>query len=247
MFKKTFLSLILFSAVFGFYSLMNFSFPVLDSRVHGPIIRNKNGTSTNWSGYAVYGGTATDVKGSWTVPSLSCGSTNTYSSAWVGIDGYNDNSVEQTGTEQDCINGSQSFYAWYEMYPKPGYKLPLAIKAGDVINGEVAYKNGSFVLTLKDVTTGNSYSLSQRSNKAQKASAEWIMEAPYSGGILPLADFGTAYFTNSNATLNNISGPISAFTKDQINMVNSGGALKDTTSSLDSSGTNFSVTWVSSN
>jgi hypothetical protein len=29
-------------------------------------------------------------------------------------------------------------------------------------------------------------------------SAEWIEEAPYSGGILPLADFGTAQFPGSN-------------------------------------------------
>src|SRR5260370_40828673 len=98
--------------------LVNFSPPVLasEARTHGPIIRNKNGSSTNWSGYAAYNsGAASDVKGSWVVPAVNCtGVTqNTYSSAWVGIDGYNDGTVEQTGTEQDCINGHASYYAWF--------------------------------------------------------------------------------------------------------------------------------------
>src|SRR5262249_52732221 len=51
-------------------------------------------TSTNWAGYVVTGatGSVTDVKSSWIVPSIQkgCTSTNTYSLAWVGIDGYTD-------------------------------------------------------------------------------------------------------------------------------------------------------------
>lgn len=146
-------------------------------RTHGPLIKNKNGQSTNWSGYASTAGNATDVTGSWTVPSLTCSAgQNTYSSAWVGIDGDGSSSVEQIGTEQDCINGQPSYYAWYEMYPKPGRKIPVAVTAGATMNAEVKYTgNGNFVLTL------NGYTTTQKSNKAQRASAEWIMEAPWSG------------------------------------------------------------------
>src|ERR1700744_191095 len=83
------------------------------SVIHGVRMHNghlRNGTSTNWSGYAVAtslktpaAGAVSDVSGKWVVPTVACParSTTTYSSNWVGIDGYSDNTVEQTGTEQD--------------------------------------------------------------------------------------------------------------------------------------------------
>lgn len=247
MVKRILTSLTLFCIVFAAFWIASFSLSTLDGRIHGPLVRNKNGQSTNWSGYAVYNsGLASDVKGSWTIPALTCGSTSTYSSAWIGIDGYNDSSVEQTGTEQDCIGGVASYYAWYEMYPKPGYKVPLNVKAGDVITGEVKYQSGKFVLSLVN-SSGGSFSTSQKSGKAQFASSEWIMEAPWSGGVLPLANFGTANFANSSAIMGGKSGAINSFTNDQINMVNGSGQFKDQTSSLSTGGSAFSVTWVSSN
>ncbi len=101
-----------------------------------PRIRNRNGTSTNWSGYAVYdiasssgrkrttsAATFSDVWGSWVVPEvIASESGSTYSAAWVGLDGYSSNTVEQIGTEQDWSNGSPQYYAWFEMYPKEGLR-----------------------------------------------------------------------------------------------------------------------------
>src|SRR5258708_569976 len=110
-----------------------------------PRIRLKDGTSTNWAGYAVetnlnspQTNAVNDVKGQWVVPSVNCVgvSTNTYSSSWIGIDGYSDNSVEQTGTEHDCINGQPSYSAWYEMYPKPSSRISMPVKAGDTMSAE---------------------------------------------------------------------------------------------------------------
>src|SRR4051812_35832181 len=69
--------------------------------------------STNWSGYAAVTNlsspapnSVTAVSGSWVVPTVT-GSRqgSSYSSAWVGIDGFSDSTVEQIGTEQDVING----------------------------------------------------------------------------------------------------------------------------------------------
>lgn len=253
-----------FSPIFlGTFACLSFAlanFPTTSAalsqapRVPGPI---KHSTSTNWSGYAVetnltspQSDVVTDVKGSWVVPTVTCSSTAAYSSAWVGIDGYSSNSVEQTGTDSDCSNGKGVYYAWYEMYPKASKTLSLAINAGDTINAEVLYNgSSSFTLLLTDATTGGSFSITLSSHKAARSSAEWIMEAPYSGGILPLANFGTAQFTNSFATLNGHTGTISdaAWQNDPISMVNSSGGTKDTVSNLGNKGTSFSVTWVSSN
>ena len=52
-------------------------------------------SSLNWAGYSSYAGngTFTDAKGSWTQPTATCSSKTTYSSFWVGLDGYNSSSV----------------------------------------------------------------------------------------------------------------------------------------------------------
>ena len=95
-------------------------------------ISNVTASSTNWSGYAVTGASksVTFVGGTWTVPAVqSCTSTNTYSSFWVGIDGFNSNSVEQLGTDSDCSSGSATYYAWREMYPNPAYYINTIIFA----------------------------------------------------------------------------------------------------------------------
>jgi hypothetical protein len=206
---------------------------------HGPIQRLRHGTSTNWSGYAAYNGTFNSVSASWVQPAVTCGSTNTYSSYWVGLDGYNSSSVEQLGTEADCSGGSATYYSWYEMYPKRGYYANLAVTPGHSMSASVVYGGGGrYTLTLTDNTTGKAFSTVQRTNSAKRTSAEAIVEAPYNGGILPLANFGTANFTNTLAN----NSPIGNFTVDPITMLNPAG-MKATPSGLDSTKAAFTVTW----
>ena len=163
--------------------------PIPASAVHhphqAPHLRNANGTSQNWSGYAVesnlqapLSGVVSDVKGTWIVPEASSsGSPHTYSSIWVGIDGYSDNTVEQTGTEQDWTSNGPVYYAWFEMYPKFGYRiLNFPVQPGDTISAEVKYTgNSRFTLTIANLTRNVKFSTTQRSNKAQRSSAEWIV------------------------------------------------------------------------
>jgi hypothetical protein len=233
-----------------------------------PRIRNANGTSSNWSGYAVYGNqsssgksgkptpapTFSDVTGSWVVPDvLASTSANTYSSAWIGIDGYSDGTVEQIGTEQDWFNGSPEYYAWFEMYPKWAYEIVgFPVNPGDTISARVEYTSkGAFTLTIMNLNvkdeSGNpvTFSITQRAPSAQRLSAEWIMEAPWSGGVLPLADFGTVKFFDCFATVNGHMGAIndSLWQYDAITMAASDGTAKATPSWLLHRGTGFSVTW----
>jgi hypothetical protein len=209
-----------------------------------PLIRLREGTSTNWSGYAAFGGAGafTSVRASWTQPAVTCGTTNAYSSYWAGIDGYNTSTVEQLGTEADCVSGAPRYYAWFEMYPHPSFVISgFTVRPSDTYTASVvAQGRGSYVLSLKDTTTGASFSTVQKLNSARGASAEVVVEAPYSGGVLPLANFATASFTGSAAN----GVPIGAFAPnlDPITMDNPAG-MKATPSSLDSTGQNFSVTW----
>jgi Peptidase A4 family len=168
---------------------------------HGPNRRIAFSTSSNWSGYAVSGfGSYTSVSSSWTQPAVDCSVTPTgYSAFWVGLDGDTDNTVEQTGTEGDCSNGTASYYAWYEMYPKGSVTIRHIVKAGDAMNASVTYLGrGEFELTLNDSTQKWTASTEQKLQNAKLASAEAIAEAPFSGGVLPLADFGTMGFSSVN-------------------------------------------------
>ena len=66
-----------------------------------------------------------------------------------------------------------------------------------------------------------------------------IAEAPWSVGVLPLANFGSVSFTK--ALFNGL--PISSFSNNQITMVTSSVAAKATPSLLDVTGTAFTITW----
>ncbi len=218
-------------------------------------------SSLNWAGYAVTAspGSVSDVRGSWIVPAIqgTCPSTNQYSSFWVGIDGYSSSTVEQTGTDSDCRSGSPAYYAWYEFYPHPSKVISgLSVRAGDTISAEVAFSGGRFTVTIRDLTTGGSFSASAKVSSAQRSSAEWIAEAPSSsGGILPLADFGAVSFgadttgvaSTCFATIGGVSGAIGSFGSNvqSIMMVTSSGTAKAQPSSLSADGTSFSVTWKS--
>src|SRR5579859_4529046 len=67
----------------------------------GDGVSNLGWSSSNWSGYAVSGSSFTSATGSWIVQKVSASHKATYSSQWVGIDGFTNSSLIQTGTESD--------------------------------------------------------------------------------------------------------------------------------------------------
>jgi peptidase A4-like protein len=204
-------------------------------------------SSTNWSGYAADSGTYSSVSAEWVQPTGHCsGENGDYSSFWVGLDGYSSSTVEQTGTDTDCINGSPQYYGWYETYPNPSYSFGSTVSPGDTMKATVTYESGSsFLYTLQDVTKGWTANTTQSESGAARSSAEVIVEAPCctnSGGILPLADFGTVNFSNSLVNGSAIGNTNPA----EIIMIDNSGRDKDTISSL-SGGENWSATWVRAN
>jgi hypothetical protein len=211
------------------------------------------------------------VGGTWTVPTVS-GKINAYSAVWVGIDGYKSNSVEQIGTEQDTsANGSTAYSAWYEMYPSASVLITetnggtaFTISPGDTMNAEVSYLGSNqFFLQITDVTKNEVFSITKSAAGVKRSAAEWIVEAPSSGGkVLALANFGTVSFTQACATFGTTtatSGPIddAAWSAIAINMASQGqqedstGTLADSPTlgfnepSAGVSSSAFSVTFIS--
>jgi hypothetical protein len=190
----------------------------------------------------------------------------------VGIDGDGSNTVEQIGTDSDFVSllgapNTQTYYAWFEFYPKGSYLIGSynkktglcqsnCVSVGDVITADVSYGGGgpkghggaSFTVTITDKPANGaaswSFSTSSSVASAQQASAEWIAEAPSSGGVLPLADFGYVGFSGGQATISGATKYIGDFANvDAINMVNKTGATLATTSVLDQTKAGFTVTY----
>jgi Peptidase A4 family len=202
--------------------------------------------STNWSGYAATTGTYTSVSASWTQPAGTCSRGDQYAAFWVGLDGYSSSTVEQTGSEVDCVGRTAEYYAWYEMYPGGSVNYSNTVRAGDHFNASVTYEdNNEFSLFIQDTTQRWSHTTTASVAGAARSSAEVIVEAPcctFSGGILPLTDFGTVNISGSTANgavLGNAGGVT------QIIMIDNAGREKDTVSSL-SGGDAFSATWLRS-
>ena len=206
---------------------------------HGGGVSNANATSTNWAGYATTGSTYTSVSTTFTQPKVTCSSGDQYSSFWVGLDGYSSSSVEQTGTEADCVGSTASYSAWYEMYPAYPVTYSNTVRPGDVITETVSFSGTStYTLTLKDATEGWTHKTTKSGSHA-RSSAEVIAEAPYDGEVLPLADFGTVNFSGS--TVN--GGTLASSSPTGIDMATSSGTPEATIGSL--SGGSFSITWNS--
>lgn len=207
--------------------------------MNAPEHRISHSTSTNWSGYAVTGGKYTTVTSTWVQPAVTCNGT-AYSSFWVGIDGDTSGTVEQTGTEADCNGSTPVYSAWYEMYPKFPVNYSNPVVPGDHFTGTVTTDGkGNFTLTLSNTTRGWTQRVNKKLRSAKLASAEVIAEAPSSsGGVLPLANFGTVSF--SGATVNGAALTSSTPGIDPITM-QSGSTVKAQPSSI--SNGSFSVTW----
>jgi hypothetical protein len=215
---------------------------------------NGSVTSDNWSGYAVTGSNFTNASGSWIVPKAVCSKTpNSYSSFWVGIDGYNNSTVEQLGTDSDCDGTTPTYYAWYEFFPNPPKTLGITVSPGDKMSASVSYASGKFTLEIADHTTHRLVKIGKKLTAA-RASAEWIAEAPSSsGGVLPLTDFTSVSFgddytglTDTNwAEDGSITGPISDFGSlvEKITMMDAGGPTKAVPTAVTTDGSSFKVTW----
>jgi Peptidase A4 family len=208
---------------------------------HGPVHRLVHATSSNWAGWDNTGQTYTTVSASWVQPTITCSRKETsYASFWIGLDGDGSNSVEQTGSEGDCVRGTPKYYSWYEFYPAYPVNYSNPVHPGDHFTSTVTYKgSGSYTLVLSDTTAGWSHTTTGSAPSGLNASAEVIAEAPSSNrGVLPLANFGTMSFTN--ATVNGAAlGTVA--TPQKITMA-SASTTKASVSDL-TNNTNFSVTW----
>jgi hypothetical protein len=161
----------------------------------GPRVPGTEGpgvTSANWSGYVVTHAGVQLVHARWVVPAATCTANDPNpqdTSFWVGIDGWSDRTVEQAGTDVSCAphSSTPSYVAWWEMYPTNAVQPVFAVSPGDHIDASVTFANGSFVLKVKDLSSGRAFTQARKCGAGltcKRTSAEWIAESPSYGTVL---------------------------------------------------------------
>lgn len=185
-------------------------------------------SSQDWGGYTVTSSIlnpqplVTAVSGSWVVPEVATSQNHTFSAVWVGLGGQFDKTLIQIGTEQDSIDGSSYYLAWYELLPAYSVTIDsLKISAGDVINASISLidsqRNG-WLMTLMDLSSGQRFELSTTYNSS-RLSADWIVERPrINDTIASLAPFGQVAFTDITATVGNSMRGLQSFSFVRVSM-----------------------------
>jgi len=212
------------------------------------------GASFNWTGYADTATTAqtfTMVSGKWTAPSVSCTPEDQVTSDWVGLDGFNNKSVEQLGTLAQCFQGKPVYVTWFEMFPAGLSVVSTTLQAGDKIAASVTRSGTSYTLKLTDSThTANSFTKTATCalTKCTDTSAEWISERPAFGiGIVPQVHYKAFKITNGSETANGKAGTIGTGPGvNSITMVDATDTYDLNTVSALTGGNSFSTTWKNS-
>jgi hypothetical protein len=187
----------------------------IEGRLH---VGRKEEQSTNWSGYAAYGQTFTEAQGSWVQPTAHCalkGRQLALAAFWVGLDGYGNRTVEQTGTEADCEGTRPIYYAWFELYPERPFVIEEPVEPGDELHAKVTQGT----LELEDRTQGWTSTEEFPTAKLEFSSAEWIAEAPFSR----FTDFESVAFSGASASTAEATGPIGSWENDSVTLVSSHG------------------------
>lgn len=164
-------------------------------------------TSPNWAGAihtSTTDGTFQGVSGVWQVPTVS--GSDGYSCTWVGIDGYGDDNLIQTGTEEDVVNGQPTYDAWMEILPdEPSEQKIYAadgslepVQPGDEMWAYVGQTADPTVWTvyLEDLTQNWTFDQTFTYDGPGR-SAEWIQEGTTEDGVIQApANFGEVTISN---------------------------------------------------
>ncbi|KAK1237989.1 hypothetical protein MKX08_002568 [Trichoderma sp. CBMAI-0020] len=194
--------------------------------------------STNWAGAALTTSGITEVTGTFTVPkptvpSGGSSSTEYCGAAWVGIDGYSDADLIQTGVLWCVQNGQYLYEAWYEYLPAALIAYSgITVTAGSVVTVTATKTgNNSGTTTLTSGGRTVSHTFSNQNSPLPGTSAEWIVEDFTSGSsLVPFADFGSVTFTGSSALVNGKTVTPGSGSSTIIDLENSRGQIITSTS-----------------
>jgi Peptidase A4 family len=122
----------------------------------------------------------------------------------TGIDGISDGTVERVGIDEACSNGAASYTAWYQMVPAMLNPAPMFHPVpGDQVQAGVTSDAGVYTLSIHDLTSGKSFTVTKSCASCLSSSAEVTAGSP--PGIPP-ADFTAVKFTGIVVTGGGVTG-----------------------------------------
>jgi hypothetical protein len=222
--------------------------------------------SNNWFGYnqgtlEQNGKLFNSITGDWTVPTASQhkAGEDESSSDWIGIGGgcldaactAGDNTLIQTGTEQDVTGGTASYSAWWELVPVPSISISgITVHPGDHMHAsiaEVVNDADLWTIQLQDVTTGQSFSTTVP-YPSTHATAEWIEETPLTFGTSGAGLAALPNLTNTPFTSGTVNGANAGLkASEEIDLTDSSGNVIGTPSAPNGSGDGFTAcAWATS-
>jgi hypothetical protein len=219
--------------------------------------------SIRWSGWiaAHKGVRFDDVSASWHVPGAHCKphGKSSYSLAWIGLGGSNENELEQVGTETDCSGFFPGYRSrplvsvWWEVLPQPQQYPITTVHVGDLVDAAVSARGRRVRLSLTDVTHHATFVKTVRPRHLTETSADWIVEDPEicPGSTIHLlcpskryAPFERTTFSNAAAgTTAGRHGPIADphWAALRYALINDRNRLLSWPTPLNAAGTGFSV------
>lgn len=224
---------------------------------------NASFSSENWDGYALTNTSDTNttnfnsVSATWVQPAVTCNAGSSVGSTWVGLDGWLSSSVEQGGSDAECLGTmTPTYFLWWEMFPFNDVQDVVQINAGDTIHGSVTFDttNKVFDIVITDETLhkGLSESIACQPDMGGclRSSAEVISEDTGGGdnvdGLFLLPKYNTVNFTSASVT--DVNGDVgtlsnSAWVANNVTEISSDDVTKQTVGALSPDGSSFSTTW----
>ncbi len=213
----------------------------------------------------------TGIGGTWTVPRIKegCKGTdnldpstnpdNSYDlSEWVGIGGVRDPTLIQIGIDENIDGGEYSYNAFYELVVKDKdtqVTIPnFIVEPGDRIYANISLvnsKKNQWRLYLRNLSRDQPPFSRVVTFDSSRLTAEWIAERPRTMDYThfwKLPRFGVARFTyggpalGNYARIGNVTGPISMFHREAVEMQNPNSDFTVARpSNLDSAGNSFDI------
>jgi Peptidase A4 family len=154
-------------------------------------------------------------------------------SSWVGIDGWKNNTIVQTGVVQS-FNDQQvgPLQVWSQWFPAGSQPVAFPVNVGDVFMATISLESPLEAIMwlfdypqgdLSAIPTTTQFMMSgPNQNPAQGSTCEWIVEDPLNPGNVPffLAEFQPITFSDTAGGSASPSGNIANF-----NAFSGGGAI----------------------
>jgi hypothetical protein len=137
-------------------------------------------SSDNWAGYLVSGGPFTATKGTFVAPNLAASALNSETAEWIGVDSSHAGVLQAGVTEAyDASKRMVRAFAWWEILPARSVNVPLPVQVGDQVTVTIAQTaTDTWGIWISNDTTGQYFSAALPYS-GTGATAEWIVEAPY--------------------------------------------------------------------